>query len=281
MPQIFLFPIHRKPHGVGVNGRIIRKQGLQFGGHVVVWRNDVKEILDNAKTEIHFLLIDIVRNPRSCHATHSQSPQCKSSVPHTRMVATIVSRDCDDGHPRHEHRHSQRKLLRNLFPDLVALDVFVNFGQNTQGKNLGQHPRWWIWLRISGAKVLDEIFSRFCQFRVYKLLCLHKLFCIVKACQVGHPKRIACFSAGDIHDSTSYRHLYLLYLVEHQQTKVSVETVHIQGIVKSGTAFEYMGFLWHCQKWIQICTESVIPDVFEVVFDPCFVLDDKSTGTKQ
>lgn len=204
MPQIFLFPIHRKPHGVGVNGRIIRKQGLQFGGHVVVWRNDVKKILDNAKTEIHFLLIDIVRNPRSCHATHSQSPQCKSSVPHTRMVATIVSRDCDDGHPRHEHRHSQRKLLRNLFPDLVALDVFVNFGQNTQGKNLGQHPRWWIWLRISGAKVLDEIFSRFCQFRVYKLLCLHKLFCIVKACQVGHPKRIACFSAGDIHDSTSY-----------------------------------------------------------------------------
>ncbi|MBR1556595.1 MAG: hypothetical protein IJ647_02355 [Prevotella sp.] len=39
-------------HSGCVNGGIVGKKGNYLGFHVIIWRNDVQEILDDAKVEI-------------------------------------------------------------------------------------------------------------------------------------------------------------------------------------------------------------------------------------
>ena len=76
-----------------------------------------------------------------------------------------------------------------------------------------------------------------------------------------------------VDDCAAYGNLYLLYLVEHQQTQMSVKTVHIQGLIEVGSGLEHMILLWCGQEGIKVCTESVVADVAEVVLRPCDVLD--------
>ena len=52
MPQRLTLPSARETHGGGVDGRVSGEQGIDLRLHVVVGRNDVEEILDDAKIEI-------------------------------------------------------------------------------------------------------------------------------------------------------------------------------------------------------------------------------------
>lgn len=68
MPQRFILPSTGETHGGGVDGWIVGKKGIDLGLHVVMGRNDVQEILDDAKTEVGFTLVDWYRNPRLGHS---------------------------------------------------------------------------------------------------------------------------------------------------------------------------------------------------------------------
>ena len=57
LPQRFLFPTHWNPHCIGINGWIMRKQRLQLRCHVIVGRNNIKEIFNHTKAEIYLLLV--------------------------------------------------------------------------------------------------------------------------------------------------------------------------------------------------------------------------------
>ena len=73
--------------------------GIDLRLHVVVGRNDVEEILDDAKAEINFPLVDGNGNPRAGHAPLGQHLQCKCTVPYAGMMTTIISCNRNDCHP--------------------------------------------------------------------------------------------------------------------------------------------------------------------------------------
>ena len=52
MPQRLTLPSTREAHGGGVDERVGGEQGIDLRFHVVDGRNDVEEILDDAKIEI-------------------------------------------------------------------------------------------------------------------------------------------------------------------------------------------------------------------------------------
>ena len=99
LPQRFTLPSAREAHGGDVDGRVGGEKGIDFRLHVVVGRNDVEEILDDAKAEIDFPLVDGNGCPRAGHAPLGQHLQCKCTVPYASMMAAIVAGNSDDGHP--------------------------------------------------------------------------------------------------------------------------------------------------------------------------------------
>jgi hypothetical protein len=54
LPQWFLLPGLREAHGIEVNGWVVSKQPKQFIAHVVLRRNNIKEILDDAQIRTFF-----------------------------------------------------------------------------------------------------------------------------------------------------------------------------------------------------------------------------------
>ena len=50
LPQRLALPSAREAHGGDVDGRVSGEQGIDLSLHVVVGRNDVEEILDDAKS---------------------------------------------------------------------------------------------------------------------------------------------------------------------------------------------------------------------------------------
>ena len=129
--------------------------------------------------------------------------------------------------------------------------------------------------------MFNEIFARLGKFSINEMLCFGKSAGIIEACRVGHPKGIPCLTARYVDNGTTDGYLNLLNLVEHQQTKMSVEAIHVQGLIESGSWFENMIFLRCCQKRIKISTESVIADVAEIILRTCDILNVESTRLKQ
>ena len=68
LPQRLTRPSARESHGGDVDGRVSGEQGIDFRLHVVVGRNDVEEILDDAKIEIDAEGIGRQCNLTACHA---------------------------------------------------------------------------------------------------------------------------------------------------------------------------------------------------------------------
>ena len=129
--------------------------------------------------------------------------------------------------------------------------------------------------------MLYEILTRFCEFSIYKLFCLRKGIDIIEARRICHPKGIDCLSARYVDYGTSDGYLNLLNLVEHQQAKMPVEAIHVQGLIESGSWFENMILLRSCQKRVKISTKSVIADVAEIVLRTCNTLNVKATRLQQ
>ena len=88
----------REAHSCCINGWVSGQQDINLSLHVVVRRNDIQEILDDAEAEIGFLLIDGNRYPRTCHTSLCQNPQGKCTVPYAGMMAAIVSGYSDNRH---------------------------------------------------------------------------------------------------------------------------------------------------------------------------------------
>ena len=129
--------------------------------------------------------------------------------------------------------------------------------------------------------MFNEIFARLSQLSINELLCFGKSAGIIEARRVGHPKGIPCLTARYVDNGTTNGYLNLLNLVEHQQAKMPVEAIHVQGLIERGSWFENMIFLRCCQKRIEISTKSVITDVAKIVLRTCHILNVESTRLKQ
>lgn len=100
--------------------------------------------------------------------------------------------------------------------------------------------------------MFNEIFARLGKFSINELFSLRKGVDIIEARRVSHPKGIPCFTARYVDNGTTDGYLNLLNLIEHQQAKMPVEAIHVQGLIESSSWFENMIFLRCCQKRIEI-----------------------------
>ena len=129
--------------------------------------------------------------------------------------------------------------------------------------------------------MFNEIFARLGKFSINELFCPRKGVEIIEARRVGHPKGIPCFTARYVDNGPTDGYLYLLNLVEHQQAKMPVEAIHVQGLIESSSWFENMIFLWCGQKRIEVSTESVIANVTEIVLCSCYIRNLQTTRLQQ
>ena len=100
LPQWLVLPSMGEAHSCGLNGWIFGKKRINLSLHVILRRYDIQKILDDAKTEIGFLLVDRNSNPRLCQSPHRQYLQRKCAIPYTGMVTTIIAGNRYDSHPR-------------------------------------------------------------------------------------------------------------------------------------------------------------------------------------
>ena len=133
LPQRLTRPSAREAHGGDVDGRVSGEQGIDFRPHVVVRRNDVEEILDDAKIEIDAEGIGRQCNPTACHAVGNHWSDGVLLVPYTGMVAAGVARQGDDGEPRLEGGYLQAELAGDALLDARGLDVAEDVGNDTEG----------------------------------------------------------------------------------------------------------------------------------------------------
>ena len=68
MPQRLTLSSTREAHGGGVDGRVGGEQGIDLRLHVVVGRNDVEEILDDAKVKVNAKRVRRQGDPTARHA---------------------------------------------------------------------------------------------------------------------------------------------------------------------------------------------------------------------
>ena len=133
LPQWLALPSAREAHGDDVDGRVSGEQGIDLRLHIVVGRNDVEEILDDAKIEIDTEGIGRQCNPTARHAVGKHRTYGVLLVPYTGMVAAGVARQGDDGEPRFEGGYLQAELAGDALLDARGLDVAEDVGNDTEG----------------------------------------------------------------------------------------------------------------------------------------------------
>ena len=160
LPQRLALPFAREAHGGDIDGRVSGEQGIDLRLHVVVGRNDVEEILDNAKVKIDAKRVRRQCNPTARHAIGNHWSDSVLLVPYASMVTARVACEGDDGKPRLEGGYLKAELAGNALLDTRGLDVAEDLGDNTEGKYFGQYPSGRIGIGIGLLEVDDEVFAR-------------------------------------------------------------------------------------------------------------------------
>lgn len=65
MPQRFDFPTRRETKGSLIYFWKCGKKTVHLVKHIIVWRNNIKEVLDDAHIKVHFQRIRWQGNPRT------------------------------------------------------------------------------------------------------------------------------------------------------------------------------------------------------------------------
>ena len=159
LPQRFVFPTRRKTQGCFIYFWKRSKKSVHLVKHIVIWRYDVEEVLDDAHIKVHFQRICRQGNPRTWHSDWHGSTNREYPIPYTCMMTTWVSCYSDNGKPRFKRCNLQAKRLCNTLLYLLILDVGINIGDYTKWQYLGQHPWRWVLIGICLFEMVDEIGS--------------------------------------------------------------------------------------------------------------------------
>ena len=62
---------------------------------------------------------------------------------------------------------------------------------------------------------------------------------------IGHPERVTSYLTAMFDNGAAHCHLYLLYLVEQQQTEFLVETIKHHYLTECCSWLVYVLFFWH------------------------------------
>ena len=123
LPQRFVFPTRRKTKGSLIYFRKRSKKTVHLVKHIIVWRNNIKEVLDDAHIKVHFQRIRWQGNPRTWHPDRHGSTNREYPIPYTCMMTTWVSCYSDNGKPRLKRSNLQAKWQCDTLLNLLILDV--------------------------------------------------------------------------------------------------------------------------------------------------------------
>ena len=214
LPQWFIFPTRRKTKGSLIYFWKCSKKSVHLIKHIVVWRYNAKEVLDDAHIKVHFQRICRQGNPRTWHSDWHGSTNREYPIPYTCMMTTWVSCYSDNGKPRLKRCNLQAKWLCDTLLYLLILDVRINIGDYTKWQYLGQHPWRWVLIGICLFEMVDEILFCMVQFIFYKTYRAIELGRIWEIVGISHPKRVTCHFRPKIHDSATHSDLYLFNFIE-------------------------------------------------------------------
>ena len=210
-----------------------------------MWRNDVKEILDDTEVEINAECIRGQCYPIAYHPIRKHGTNSVLLVPYTSMMATGIAGQGYNGKPRLKRCHLQAKSPSNAFLDSGDLDIAEDIGDDSEGEHFSQYPCWGVSIGIGLLEMDDEIFARAVKLGINQVHCVTEFALVNEITTVGHPEGIARQVAADIDNSTSYCHFDFLYLIEDKQAKFLVETVEHHHLAKRCVRFITMLLLGH------------------------------------
>ena len=115
LPQRFGFPTNRESKSCQVYLWKLAEQIVHFVKHVIVGRDDVKEILDDAHVIIDSSLVRRNSNPRTSHASHIIWNNLVDFVPNTSVMTTSVASKRKHRKPRLKHWSMKTETFGYLF----------------------------------------------------------------------------------------------------------------------------------------------------------------------
>ena len=149
----------REAHCTCINGWISGEQSINLSLHIVVRRNDVEEILDDAKVEIDTEIIGWKSYPAASHTVGKHRTYSVLFVPYTGMMAAGIACQRNNSEPRLKRCHLQTEPPRYAFLDSCNLDVAKDIGNDSEGEHFCQYPGWRVCIRIGLLEVDNEIFT--------------------------------------------------------------------------------------------------------------------------
>lgn len=96
---------------------------MHFVKHVIVGRDDVKEILDDAHIIIDSSLVRRNSNPRTSHASHIIWNNLVDFVPNTSVMTTSVASKRKHRKPRLKHWSMKAETLGDLLFESFIFQV--------------------------------------------------------------------------------------------------------------------------------------------------------------
>lgn len=214
LPQWFVFPTRRKTKGSLIYFRKHCKKTVHLVKHIVIWRYDIKEVLDDAHIKVHFQWVCRQSNLWTWHSDWHSGTNREHPIPNTSMVTAGVSCHRDNGKPRLKRSNLQTKWLGDTFLYLFILDISVDIGDYTKRQYLYQHPWRRVLIGICLFEMVDEILFCMVQLIFYKIYWAIELGRIWEIVGISHPKRVACHFRSKVHDSTTHCDLYLFNFIE-------------------------------------------------------------------
>ena len=149
----------REAHCTCIDGWISGEQSINLSLHIVVRRNDVEEVFDDAEVKIDAERIGGQSYPATSHTVGKHRTYCVLLVPNTGMVTTGIAGQSYNGKPRLERCYLQAKSPCNTFLDSCDLNIAEDIGDDSEGQNFSQYPGWRVCIRIGLLEVNDKIFA--------------------------------------------------------------------------------------------------------------------------
>ena len=166
-PKWFAFPSLWEAKCIQIYLWIIRKKRLYFLEHIIVWRDDIQEILDDTYIIVYTKWIRLKCNPWMSHLLGDigRIVFCLFHIrewwQHVFLVrVTMVSQDSKGA-------ICSPNDWEIFFLIFLVLDVVVYVCDDSKWKYLWKNPCWWVWVRICFLKMDDEVLFWFVKLLIY------------------------------------------------------------------------------------------------------------------
>ena len=157
LPQRFGFPTNRESKSCQVYLWKLAEQIVHFVKRVIVGRDDVKEILDDAHVIIDSSLVRRNSNPRTSHASHIIWNNLVDFVPNTSVMTTSVASKRKHRKPRLKHWSMKTETFGDLFFESFIFQIPVVHIHATHWEKFTKNPCWWVKFGVTSFEMFYKV----------------------------------------------------------------------------------------------------------------------------